>query len=391
MPNDREPPTSDVGPARRSEDGPRFEVVTERPFQKLRRLEQEGNLARWDFFGRLRASTRSETVTTVLLAANCAVFAAMVSWGVGVFDPTPDELLRWGALSPLLIRDGSPWRLLTACFLHVGLIHLAVNMFSLWSLRFVEHWFGHFSFAVLYVASGLFGSLASTAFGDPLVVGAGASGAIFGVFGAVLGAALRWKRLGVDSRVTGPILKGVFQTIVLNAVIAASLRNLDHFAHAGGFASGIVLGYVLAHAPTPAGVAGRRRRGYTVALLACVVIAALVLALRRPGLAAAAERVDAMSATDAEAGLGWPPPRIGPPDEKLTVEERKAAYLERLKTEIIPALRAREAELHRLRAEYPELKRAIDAELLRYRLMGMRLRIIAPVRRPDSDPPVAPK
>ena len=379
------PAASVVPAARIAPTGP-IEIAGERPYQKLRRLERESNVARWTFFGGLRASTRSETVTTVLLAANCAVFAAMVTWGVGFMEPSTESLLTWGALRPLLTRDGQPWRLLTACFLHIGVIHLAVNMYSLWSLRFVETWFGHLGFAVLYLVTGLFASLASTAFGDPFVPGAGASGAIFGVFGAVLGAVLRWKRLGVDSRVTGPILKGVFSTLLLNAVIALSVRNLDHFAHAGGLASGIVLGYALAHAPTPEAVAGRRRRGMATAALSMVVVAAITFALQRPGLAAAGERVETVRTDEDEMGRFWlsaaPPTRPGGPGDVTS----DAQFQSKIDMDWLPYIGEREADLRRTRETFPELKKGIDAELARYRalraLIAENSRASAALRRP---------
>ena len=248
-------------------------------------------------------------------------------------------------------------------------------MFSLWSMRFVEAWFGHLSFAVLYLASGLCGSLASTAMSDPFVVGAGASGALFGVVGAVLGAALRWKRLGVDSRVTGPILKGVFNTIVINAVIAASIRNLDHAAHAGGFASGIVLGYALAHAPTAAGVAGRARRGWRTAVVALLVIVALVFVLRRPGLAEAGRRVEAARADEGRMHLHWLPPVPDAPTAAAGGAPRvpgagsDTAFLELVRTDWLPYVAARDAELRRIRGGFPELARGIDSELARYRML----------------------
>lgn len=287
----RDTPSADSSPAGPS--GPPFGASDPRDealHARLRRLAADDELrAGGNFFGRLRASTRGEWVSTILLATNCAVFAAMVTLGVSVMDPSPDSLVRWGAMVPALTRDGEPWRLFTACFLHVGLIHLAVNMFSLWSLRFVEVWFGHLAFAVAYLVSGLCGSLASTAFSKPHVVSAGASGAIFGLVGAVLGAAIRWRRLGVDSSVTKPIVRGVLQTLVLNGIIALSIRHLDHAAHAGGFLSGIVLGYALAHAPTPAGLRSRARRGWTVAAISIVLVVGAALALRRPGLARSIE------------------------------------------------------------------------------------------------------
>lgn len=360
-PDDAPPPPSDDGPGGPRGDAP-FPPRPESPYRRERRLEAEGQAIRRSFFGALAASTRSETVTTVLLAANLAVFAAMVTTGVGVLDPAPESLLAWGALRPSLLRDGEPWRALTACFLHIGVIHLGVNMFSLWSLRFVESWFGHLGFAVLYFASGLCGSLASAWWSDPFVVGAGASGALFGILGAVLGATARWKRLGVPSSVTGPMFKGVINTLLLNGAIMLSIRNLDHAAHAGGFVSGTILGYALAHAPTYAGVAGRRRRGWRTAGVSAVVIAALLFALRQPGIAQAVESIETVRSDEGSMEL-WS--RVAAPED---------ARLRVARDEWLPYVAGRIERLRAIDASFPSLHRVVAEELARYEGVRDRLR-----------------
>lgn len=342
----------------------------ERPYQRMRRLAREEQQVRGDFFGRLRASTPREVVTTTLVAANCAVFAAMVTTGVHLTSPDVEGLLRWGAMRPLLTRDGEPWRMLTACFLHVGIVHLAVNMFSLWSLRFVEVWFGRLAFAVAYVVSGLCGSLASTTFSDPFTVSAGASGAIFGLLGAVLGAAIRWRRIGVDSRVTKPIVRGVANTILLNAMIALTIPHLDHAAHAGGFGSGVVLGYLLAHAPTPEGVGGRGRRGWAVGAISLALVVGAVLALQRPGLAAAGERVETVRTDEAQ--------MVAASRGDVPIDRRPDDVLGSHPDEWLPWLDAKIAELERDRAAFPALARGIDEELTRYRAIAKGLRSLPP-------------
>ncbi len=393
------PPLPDAGSDGAPVRGP-FPSRPESPYRRERRLEAEGLAVRRSFFGALASSTRSEVVTTVLLAANVAVFAVMVATGVGLFGPSIESLLGWGALQPLLVRDREPWRLLTACFLHIGILHLAVNMFSLWSMRFVESWFGHLGFGVLYFASGLCGSLASTWWSDPFTVGAGASGALFGILGAVLGATFRWKRLGVPSSVTGPMFKGVINTLVLNGLIMVSIPHLDHAAHAGGFVSGTILGYALAHAPTREGVAGRKRQGWTTAAVSAVVIAAIVLALHRPGLAAAVEEIENVRADEdlMARNLLVPADLLGPAKApkappntaaKVRVAVARLLWLTRAKGDWLPYLDAREAELRRLRGRFPELRRVIDAELARYR--DLRVRILLHFAAWTPARPPAPK
>jgi rhomboid protease GluP len=365
-PDDPPLPLPDAGPDGPPGGGP-YLSRPESPFRRERRVAAEGLAVRRSFFGALASSTRRETVTTVLLGANVAVFAAMVVTGVGLFEPSVESLLNWGALRPLLVRDGEPWRLLTACFLHIGIIHLAVNMFSLWSLRFVEAWFGHLGFGVLYFASGLCGSLASTWWSDPFIVGAGASGALFGILGAVLGATFRWKRLGVPSSVTGPMFKGVINTLLLNGVIMLSIRNLDHAAHAGGFLSGTILGYVLAHAPTLEGVAGRKRRGWLTAAASAVVVTGVMFALARPGLAAAGEQVETVRG-DEDAMELWSQTAT-PADAQLAVA----------RDEWLPYVVGRIGTLREIDATFPSLHRVVGAELRRYE--GVRDRLTARLAR----------
>ena len=124
-----------------------------------------------------------------MLAAVCVlVFLAMTLSGVSPLEPSIEALLDWGAnFGPFVAVDHEYWRLFTSMFLHVGLLHLAFNMWCLLAAGpMIERFFGNLAFAVVYVISGLGGSLASTAV-HPLLVSAGASGAIFGIFGALCG------------------------------------------------------------------------------------------------------------------------------------------------------------------------------------------------------------
>ena len=98
----------------------------------------------------------------------------------------PQILRRMGGIDSSLIHSGEYWRLLTAIFMHVGIIHLAVNGLSLIIIgKLVEQFFGTIRFVSIYLISGIGGSIASYTFIDPHVVGAGASAAIFGCLGAL--------------------------------------------------------------------------------------------------------------------------------------------------------------------------------------------------------------
>jgi len=132
------------------------------------------------------ARTPRLVVTPTLVAINVAMFVIMVASGISIWEPSPQSMLPWGAGASPLTTNGEPWRLLTATFLHYGILHIFMNMFVLWDVgRMVERIYGAVSFLVLYLLAGLVGSLVSTVW-HPTAVSAGASGAVFGVFGGLL-------------------------------------------------------------------------------------------------------------------------------------------------------------------------------------------------------------
>src|ERR1051325_2209939 len=99
-------------------------------------------------------------VTPVLVVMNVLVFIAMAATGVGLMEPKIVDLIKWGAAFGPLTTHGEWWRVVTAMFIHIGVIHVAMNMFVLWSAGPVaERIFGSVSFAVLYLLAGIGGSL----------------------------------------------------------------------------------------------------------------------------------------------------------------------------------------------------------------------------------------
>jgi rhomboid protease GluP len=178
--------------------------------------------------------------TWILLALIGLVFAVETALG-GSTDR--DVLIRLGAkVTPLLV-DGQYWRLLTSMFLHIGLAHLFFNGYALLVVGTeIERLIGWGRFAAIYFLSGLLGSLASFAFSVNLA--AGASGAIFGVIGA-LGAYffLHRERLGSWGRAR---LGNIIFVIVLNLFWGFTQPGIDNYAHLGGLISGAGLGWALA-------------------------------------------------------------------------------------------------------------------------------------------------
>lgn len=310
-----------------------------------------GRRAPESFARRARRSFATTPVAWSLLGANVAVFLAMAGAGVSPSAPDPAALIAWGANVPAFVRDGEPWRLLTACFLHGGVLHLLVNMVSLASVRVVETWFGRLAFGVVYVGAGLAGSLGSAALGDSLVPSVGASGALFGVVGAILGAAWRWRRLGMDADASRRLVRSVLTVLLVNGAIALSIPHLDHAAHGGGFVAGVLLGYLLAHAPTTRAVAARARRGWLAAAGVLAGTALLSVLLRAPGLAGAAKDV-LMDRSDREEL-----------EAASLLAELPPARLDAAREDWIPWLVAREAALRRAATDHPSLAHHVEAEL----------------------------
>src|SRR5262249_27924701 len=134
-------------------------------------------------------------VTAVSLAMNVAIFGLMLAWGIDPMQPAIEKLIQWGANYGPKTTQGEWWRMFTCMFLHIGVLHLLFNMVALWNVGgFMEHLLGSTGFLVLYLLAGLLGSVASVAW-NPFVVSAGASGAIFGLFGGLLAFLVRHRDL----------------------------------------------------------------------------------------------------------------------------------------------------------------------------------------------------
>lgn len=193
----------------------------------------------------LRLATPVAFVTPALVALNVLVFIVMTIKGVPFMRPGAHQVLPWGANFGPLTSSGQWWRLLTACFLHFGILHIAVNMYVLLQVgTFTERLFGNLRFALLYLVAGVGGNVAGLYF-HPFVVGAGASGAIFGVFGGLL-AYLLVQRGVVPRESASGIAKSAGLFILYNLIAGLARPETDQVAHIGGITIGFVVGCVLA-------------------------------------------------------------------------------------------------------------------------------------------------
>jgi membrane associated rhomboid family serine protease len=200
------------------------------------------------------ANAKAISVTTVLLALmGVGYVLEVVAGGAGslVGGPGTVHLVRLGASVGLAqvpggelvgIATGQEWRMVTAIFLHGGILHLLMNAYALWIFGpVVERELGRVRFLAIFLTTGLFASAASYAFANvPAQVSVGASGAIFGVVGAFVSYNYRHRELAVAAA----SLRGLVPFLLLNVVLTFSFPLIDWRAHVGGFVAGLVAGVV---------------------------------------------------------------------------------------------------------------------------------------------------
>ena len=177
-------------------------------------------------------------ITYLFMAINLALFASELFMQYILRKGQSLTLLTLGAKENTLITCGEYWRLVTCCFLHSGVLHLLSNMIGLYFWGpYVEQLMGHFRLSVIYLFSGIFGSLCSYAFSNAWAVGA--SGALFGLFGALL--YFRTRHRQVFDTVFG---MQVLIIIGFNLVNGFITTGIDNWGHIGGLIGGFAMSYV---------------------------------------------------------------------------------------------------------------------------------------------------
>ncbi len=178
-------------------------------------------------------------ITPILIVLNIAVFILMVANGAGIMNPGTENLIQWGANLRSLTLDGQYWRLLTCCFVHIGIIHLLMNMYALVYIGILlEPLLGRVRFLVAYLLTGIIASTASLWWHDN-TVSAGASGAVFGMYGLFI-ALLSTKLIEPNTRKA--LLSSIGLFVVFNLTYGMQ-GGVDNAAHIGGLISGIVIGF----------------------------------------------------------------------------------------------------------------------------------------------------
>jgi len=203
-------------------------------------------------------------VTMVLIGINLAFFLVTALQARSAMNLAPSPLYLQGSLIPVEVSSGDYWRLLTAGFLHANLIHIATNMVSLYLLGMpLERILGRGRFLLIYLLSLAGSSVSVLLFSGPFVPTIGASGAIYGLMGALL---VTFKRLGYD-------LRQLLIVVAINVYITFQFAGISWQGHLGGLVVGAIVGAAMVYPPQRT----RRRWQWGTAIGVVVVLVALVI------------------------------------------------------------------------------------------------------------------
>jgi rhomboid protease GluP len=188
-------------------------------------------------------------VTKTIITINVLVFFAMLASGAGFWHSSSDIQLSWGANFGPATQDGQWWRLASAMFLHFGVMHLLLNMWSLWDAgQFVERMYGRLRFISIYFISGLSGNLLSLVMHGNSAISGGASGAIFGIYGALM-VYLWLERASINLREFRWLFWGATAFSVITIAMGFIVTGIDNSAHIGGFIAGCLASISLFNQP----------------------------------------------------------------------------------------------------------------------------------------------
>lgn len=182
---------------------------------------------------------RKPFITYALIIINIIVFILMYILGSGSEDV--DTLIKFGANYVTLTKDGEYIRLITSAFLHIGLIHLVLNMYSLYIVGTqVEYFYGKIKYIFIYLFSAVMGSLFTLVLSVDNTVAAGASGAIFGLLGSILYFGFNYR-----GQIGNAIINQIIPIVILNLVIGFTTPGIGNAAHIGGLIGGYIISMAL--------------------------------------------------------------------------------------------------------------------------------------------------
>lgn len=295
-------------------------------------------------------------MTYLLVAANLVVFGWLVMRSGALMQIDSRVLITSGALYGPAALTGQGWRVVTATFLHGGLMHVGLNLFALWQVGAVgERLFGHRNFLLAYAGSGLLGSFLSL-WWKPAVLSVGASGAIFGLYGALL-AYLIFERRAVPPALLRELRTSTVAFIGFSLFAGFTLPGIDNAAHVGGLVAGFVLGAGFAH-PLD----------------------------QRPGLAVWLRSLAGISAVAFLAVILWQGAQpAGDGFRRMAVEQRQAAQFAEADRELTQRVSALVIAMQQGKITRDEAFEQIQSELLPGRELQLRMVNALPREAPQRD------
>ena len=214
-----------------------IEKIREQTIKVVKEQEQQAQ----DVDKVMKLSGSNLYATYAIIAINVVVFILMVINGAGLFEPNSIVHIKWGSNYSPLTLSGDWWRMITSTFLHFGIIHIALNMFALYMAgTYLEPMLGKVKYITAYLCTGVLANIISLWWHDKGVNGAGASGAIFGLYGVFI--ALLLTNL-IPKRVRTSLLQSMLVFLVLN-ILYGIKTDVDNSAHIGGALSGAVIGFL---------------------------------------------------------------------------------------------------------------------------------------------------
>lgn len=179
-----------------------------------------------------------QPIVTYIIMAICIILFILMELSGG--STNSQTLLKYGANLDVLVKNGEYYRLFTCIFLHIGIMHLLCNLYSLYVIgREVENLFGKIKYIIIFILSGIFGSIMSLAFTHN-TISAGASGAIFGLLGALLYFGMHYRTYLGEA-----IKRSIIPIIVVNLIIGFFAEGIDLAAHIGGLVGGVLVAMVV--------------------------------------------------------------------------------------------------------------------------------------------------
>ena len=183
--------------------------------------------------------------TYSLIAINVLIWVFALTQGGGVMHSSAENLFVWGANSASAVQQGEWWRMLSSMFLHSGIVHVAMNMLGLYYVgQPVERIYGTRQYLLIYLGAGLLGSAMSLYFSAQIGVSVGASGAVFGVVGALWVAVFQHKDK-LPKVFTSRTVKGLGLFVVYSLIQGFGTKGIDNAAHIGGLLGGALIAFIL--------------------------------------------------------------------------------------------------------------------------------------------------